>query len=66
VTHELSSAFRIADRITVLDQGKVLAVDTGDGIQNSKIDRIQNLLNRRAELPTAEPDAYLRRLTGEA
>ena len=66
VTHELSSAFHIADRITVLDQGKVLAVDTVDGIQNSKIDRIQNLLNRRAELPTAEPDAYLRRLTGEA
>ena len=66
VTHELSSAFQIADRITVLDQGKVLAVDTVEGIQNSNIDRIQNLLNRRAELPAAEPDAYLRRLTGEA
>ena len=66
VTHELASAFQIADRITILDQGKVLAVDTVEGIRNSKIERIQNLLNRRAELPSADSDAYLRRLTGEA
>ncbi len=65
VTHELASAFHIADRITVLDQGKVLAVDTVDGIRNSKVERIQNLLNRRAELPSADSGAYLRRLTGE-
>ena len=65
VTHELTSAFHIADRITVLDQGKVLAVDTVEGIRDSKIDRIQNLLNRRAELPSADTEAYLRRLTGE-
>ena len=66
VTHELTSAFKIADRITVLDQGKVLAVDTVEGIRDSKIDRIQNLLNRRAELPSTDTEAYLRRLTGEA
>jgi phospholipid/cholesterol/gamma-HCH transport system ATP-binding protein len=66
VTHELTSAFNIADRITVLDQGRVLAVDTVDGIRDSKIERIQNLLNRRAELPRADAAEYLRRLTGEA
>ena len=66
VTHELTSAFQIADRITVLDQGKVLAVDTVDGIRDSKIERIQNLLNRRAEPPSTDAEAYLRRLTGEA
>ncbi len=66
VTHELTSAFHIADRITVLDQGRVLAVDTVDGIRNSDIERIQNLLNRRAEAPRLDADAYLRRLTGEA
>jgi phospholipid/cholesterol/gamma-HCH transport system ATP-binding protein len=66
VTHELTSAFQIADRITVLDQGRVLAVDTVDGIRNSNIERIQNLLNRRAEVPRSDPDEYLRRLTGEA
>ena len=65
VTHELASAFQIADRITVLDQGRVLAVDTVEGIRNSDVERIQNLLNRRAELPSADSDAYLRRLTGE-
>jgi phospholipid/cholesterol/gamma-HCH transport system ATP-binding protein len=66
VTHELTSAFHIADRITVLDQGRVLAVDTVDGIRNSDIERIQNLLNRRAEAPRLDADAYLRRLTGES
>ncbi len=66
VTHELASAFQIADRITVLDQGRVLAVDTVEGIRNSNVERIQNLLNRRAELPSTDSDAYLRRLTGEA
>ena len=66
VTHELTSAFHIADRITVLDQGRVLAVDTVDGIRNSDIERIQNLLNRRAEVPRLDADAYLRRLTGES
>ena len=66
VTHELTSAFHIADRITVLDQGRVLAVDSVEGIRNSNIERIQNLLNRRAELPRADAAEYLRRLTGEA
>ncbi len=66
VTHELTSAFNIADRITVLDQGRVLAVDTVAGIRDSNIERIQNLLNRRAEPPCLDADAYLRRLTGEA
>jgi phospholipid/cholesterol/gamma-HCH transport system ATP-binding protein len=66
VTHELESAFSIADRITVLDRGHILEVGTVEEIQNSDNDRIRSLLNRRAE--TAEPDAdeYLRRLTGTA
>ena len=66
VTHELESAFGIADRITVLDRGHILAVDTVANIRNSPNERIQNLLNRRSDV--AEPDAeeYLRRLAGEA
>jgi phospholipid/cholesterol/gamma-HCH transport system ATP-binding protein len=66
VTHELESAFSIADRITVLDQGRILTVDTVDGLRRNPDQRIQNLLNRRTE--THEPDAeeYMRRLTGEA
>lgn len=64
VTHELESAFKIADRICVLDRGKVLAVDTVEAIRASDHPRIQNLLNRRGEDPDLDVDAYLERLTG--
>jgi phospholipid/cholesterol/gamma-HCH transport system ATP-binding protein len=66
VTHELESAFKIADRITVLDQGRILMVDDVAGIRRSDNARIQNLLNRRAESAEVDAEAYLRRLTGEA
>ncbi len=64
VTHELESAFRIADRITVLDKGRVLTIGSVDEIRESKNKRIQDLLNRRFEEDTLEPDEYLARLTG--
>jgi len=66
VTHELDSAFRIADRITVLDRGAILTIGTVDEVRSSDNPRIQNLLNRRFEEETLDPDAYLARLTGEA
>jgi phospholipid/cholesterol/gamma-HCH transport system ATP-binding protein len=64
VTHELDSAFAIADRMTVLDQGRILFVGTPDELRSSENTRIQNLLNRRAEEELLDPDEYLRRLTG--
>lgn len=64
VTHDLDSAFKIADRICVLDKGEVLALDTVDAIRASPNERIQNLLNRRTEEAEIDPDAYLRRLLG--
>ena len=64
VTHELASAFKIADRITVLDKGEVLAVGTVGEIRGHPSERIQNLLNRRAEEEILDVDAYLQRLTG--
>ena len=66
VTHELDSAFKIADRITVLDRGEILTVDTVEGLRRSNNERIQNLLNRRVEEAVIDPGAYLRRLTGAA
>jgi len=65
VTHELESAFRIADRITMLDKGHVLMIGTPDELRASGNVRIQNLLNRRIEEEELDADAYLRRLTGE-
>jgi phospholipid/cholesterol/gamma-HCH transport system ATP-binding protein len=65
VTHELSSAFAIADRITVLDAGEILLTGTVDEVRGSANPRIQHLLNRRFEDEPVDPDAYLRRLMGE-
>ena len=65
VTHELDSAFKIADRITVLDKGEVLISATTEEVRNSPNERVQNLLNRRTEEVILDPDEYLRRLVGE-
>jgi len=65
VTHELESAFRIADRITVIDQGAVLTTGTVEEVRDCKDERVQNLLNRRIRTDHIEPDEYLKRLTGD-
>ncbi|MCK4938839.1 MAG: ABC transporter ATP-binding protein, partial [Rhodospirillaceae bacterium] len=65
VTHELESAFKIADRITMLDGGDILFQGTVEEIRNHPSERIQNLLNRRSEDQTIDPDEYMQRLTGE-
>jgi phospholipid/cholesterol/gamma-HCH transport system ATP-binding protein len=46
VTHELTSAFRIADRIAMLYKGSFLAVGTKDEIVRSKNPRIRQFLDR--------------------
>ena len=65
VTHELESAFKIADRITMLDRGDILFQGTVEEIRSHPSERIQNLLNRRSEDQTIDPDEYMQRLTGE-
>ena len=65
VTHELDSAFDIADRICVLDRGQVRIVDTVENVRQADDQRVQDLLNRRAETAEVDPDAYLSRLTGD-
>lgn len=63
VTHELESAFKIADRITVLDKGHILISDSVEAVRNSPSERVQSLLNRRPSHEMLEADAYLERLT---
>lgn len=65
VTHELDSAFKIADKITVLDKGKNLLTGTVAEVKSSKIKRVQDLLERRARHEALDPDEYLKRLTQE-
>ena len=65
VTHELESAFRIADRITVLDQGRILLTGTAEELRETKSERIQNLLQRRTQEEIVDPEEYLERLMGE-
>lgn len=65
VTHELESAFRIADRITVLDDGVILMTGTVDEIKQCDNERIQNLLNRQVRDIRIDADEYLQRLTGK-
>ena len=64
VTHELESAFKIADRIAVLDRGEILIVGSVEEVRDCDDQRVQNLLNRRVEEEELDPEAYLRRLTG--
>ena len=65
VTHELESAFKIADRITVLDQGKILLTGSVAEVKQSGIARVQDLLNRRSRHDEIDADEYMTRLTGE-
>lgn len=66
VTHELESAFKIADRITVLDRGKILITGTVDEVRSCDIDRVQAIINRQIEEEILDPEEYLRRITGGA
>jgi len=64
VTHELESAFKIADRITVLDRGEILLTGDVETVRASSLPRVQALLNRVPQDEPVDPDAYLNRLTG--
>jgi phospholipid/cholesterol/gamma-HCH transport system ATP-binding protein len=66
VTHDMSSVFRIADRIVMLYKGKVLQIGTKEEIQNSKNEYIQQFINGTIEGPMQffTPDeGYLEELT---
>lgn len=63
VTHELESAFKIADRIIVLDQGEILITGTVDEVRNCDNKRVLDLLNRRPREEELDAEAYLHRLT---
>jgi phospholipid/cholesterol/gamma-HCH transport system ATP-binding protein len=65
VTHELESAFKIADRVCVLDRGEVVAVGTVAEVRASPNPRVQALLTRQVEHLELNPAEYVKQLTGE-
>ena len=65
VTHEMKSAFRIADKVVILHKGKVLEEGTSDEIKNSKNPYVQQFINGEPEgaIPFRQTsDAYLKGL----
>jgi phospholipid/cholesterol/gamma-HCH transport system ATP-binding protein len=65
VTHELASAFLIADRIVLIDRGSILAIGTIAEMQSSAQPRVRQFLDRVPEIETAKESDYLRALTEE-
>ena len=49
VTHDMSSAYKIADRIVLLDEGRILADGTPDQIRSSPNPRLQQFIHGRGE-----------------
>ena len=64
VTHELESAFKIADKITVLGDASIIMTGTVDEVRDNQDARIQNMLNRKPREEPVDPEEYLQRLTG--
>jgi phospholipid/cholesterol/gamma-HCH transport system ATP-binding protein len=65
VTHELASAFLIADRMVLLDRGKVIAEGTKQELRESAHPRVRQFLDRVPEAEVAEEVDSLDLLTGE-
>ncbi|MGC2294878.1 MAG: ABC transporter ATP-binding protein [Candidatus Acidiferrales bacterium] len=65
VTHELASAFLIADRMIVLDKGVIVANATTKELQASQQPRVRQFLDRVPEPELTGEIDYLQMLTGD-
>jgi len=65
VTHELASAFLLADRMAMLDKGKILFVGTTDEIRSCEFPRVRQFLDRRADQEDQDVEQYLKNITHE-
>jgi phospholipid/cholesterol/gamma-HCH transport system ATP-binding protein len=63
VTHELASAFLIADRMVLIDKGNVVAIGTKEEMRQSTQPRVRQFLDRVAEPEVARELDYLQMLT---
>jgi phospholipid/cholesterol/gamma-HCH transport system ATP-binding protein len=65
VTHELASAFLIADRMVLIDKGNVVAIGTSEEMRSSTQPRVRQFLDRVAEPEVSQELDYLQMLTKE-
>jgi len=65
VTHELASAFLLADRMAMLDKGKILFVGTPEEIRSCELPRVRQFLDRRADQEDQDVEQYLKNITHE-
>ena len=65
VTHELASAFLIADRMLLIDKGNVVAIGTTEEMRSSAQPRVRQFLDRVAEPEISGEMDYLQMLTAE-
>jgi phospholipid/cholesterol/gamma-HCH transport system ATP-binding protein len=65
VTHELASAFLIADRMVLMDKGNVVAIGTSEEMRSSTQPRVRQFLDRIAEPEVSQELDYLQMLTQE-
>ena len=65
VTHELASAYLIADRMILLDKGVIVANGTTAELQKSVQPRVRQFLDRVPEPEISTELDYLQMLTGE-
>jgi phospholipid/cholesterol/gamma-HCH transport system ATP-binding protein len=65
VTHELASAFLIADRMLLIDKGNIVALGTSEEMRSSTQPRVRQFLDRVAEPEVFGELDYLQMLTAE-
>ncbi len=65
VTHELASAFLIADRMLLIDKGNIVALGTTEEMRSSTQPRVRQFLDRVAEPEISGELDYLQMLTAE-
>jgi phospholipid/cholesterol/gamma-HCH transport system ATP-binding protein len=63
VTHELASAYLIADRMVLIDKGNIVAIGTPDEMRASTQPRVRQFFDRVAEPEVARELDYLQMLT---
>ncbi len=63
VTHELASAFLIADRMVLIDKGNIIAIGTPEEMKACQHPRVRQFLDRVPDPEISVDDGFLDRLT---